>query len=314
MNILLERILSELSYYDVLDVALTAQELFLALPANKGADPAFEEFEEALDIAFDRRLVASAEGFYCLPGREALIALRKTRYILAEAKFARARSFLRLARHAPYLRAAFVCNTLARSNARPESDIDLFLVVAPGRLWLVRMMVAGLAVVLRVRPTKTESADRICLSFFVTSDALDLRPLALADDVYLAHWLHELYPVYDEAGVALRISSENGWMRRVRSKGGAQTASPRRAVGLFSRSGKKLIERCLDAFGGDYFERLAKRWQQDKFPPALRAGAEASFSGVVLSDKVLKFHERDRRADIRDSYQEKYAHALRTLA
>ncbi|MFA5854639.1 MAG: hypothetical protein WC866_06230 [Patescibacteria group bacterium] len=314
MKSTLEGILSTLAYHDSFDVPLTVQEIVFALPANEGARPTFGEVELALDHALSRGLVASSEGFYCLPGRAEIIPVRKSRYALAEGKYARVRKFLRLARHAPYLRAAFVCNTLARSNARSESDIDLYLVTSPKRIWLTRLFVTGLATLLRVRPTETESADRICLSFFVTSDALNLRSLAIEDDVYLAHWLHELYPVYDEAGIARRAYVENGWLRDVLPGTRVQAPSQRRALPLSWRAGKNSVERVLDAVFGDRLERWAKRRQLAWLPPGLRAAAGTPSSDVVLTDTVLKFHDHDRRAEIRDSYREKNAHVLRSLA
>jgi hypothetical protein len=314
MKSALEGILSTLAYHDCFDVPLTPQEIFFSLPATDGTRPMFEEVELALDHALARGLVASSEGFYCLPGRTTTVPVRKSRYALAEGKYARVRKFLRLARHAPYLRAVFVCNTLARSNARSESDIDLYLVASPKRIWLTRLFVTGLATLLRVRPTETELADRICLSFFVTSDALNLRSLAIEDDVYLAHWLHELYPVYDEAGIARRAYVENDWLRDVLPGTRLQEPSQRRALPLSWCAGKSFVERVLDAVFGDRLERWAKRRQLAWLPSGLRAAASASSSDVVLSDTVLKFHDHDRRAEIRDSYREKKTYALRSLA
>ena len=206
-------ILSALAYYDQFEFPLTAQEIFFALPESEGTRLSFEEVERALHEAVRLRTVETKDGMYFLPGREDFVGIRHARYAVAEAKYKRVARFLKIARHAPYLRAAFVCNTLARSNARAESDIDLYLVAAPGRVWSTRLCVTGLAALLRVRPTVTESADRICLSFFVSTDALNVRPLAIEDDVYLAHWLQELYPVYDEAGIARRSCSRGSSTR-----------------------------------------------------------------------------------------------------
>ncbi len=309
-----EGILSALAYYDGFGFPLTAQEVFLALPASEGARPSFEDVERALADALRADAVGRSEGLYFLPGREASVAARKARYLLAEGKYARVRRFFALARFAPYLRAAFVCNTLARSYARPESDIDMFVVAAPGRIWLARLFVTGLAAFLGVRPTATRSADRICLSFFVTEDALDLKPLAIDGDVYLPHWIQELYPVYDEAGAARALFARNGWLRDVLPGTRVQAPSRRRAVPPRLVKAKRGIERALDALFGDRHERWAERRQKKWMPAALRAAADAPDSGVVLSDRILKFHDHDRRAEIRDAYNEKLSHVLRPLA
>ena len=335
-----ERILSALAYYDAFEFPLTAQEIFLALPApwpsgftgpaTFQSRPVFEDLENTLAETVRLGAVGSSEGMYFLAGREAAVASRKSRYLLAEGKYARVRTFFTLARFAPYLRAAFVCNTLARSYARAGSDIDMFVVAAPGRIWLTRLFVTGLAALLRVRPTETESADRICLSFFVTEDALDLKPLAIDGDVYLPHWLQELYPVYDEAGATRRLFAENGWLRDVLPGTRVQTPSRRRAVEARLVGAKRALERLLDGLFGDRHEHWAERRQKAWMPAALRAAANSPASDVVLSDRILKFHDRDRRAEIRDAYLEKMkritrlqgerneepipAYAVRTLA
>jgi len=297
-----ENILSALAYYDAFDFPLTAQEIFLALPASDGSRPVFEDLERALADAVRLGAIGQAEGLYFLAGREAAVASRKARYLLAEGKYERVRKFFALARFAPYLRAAFVCNTLARSYARAGSDIDMFVVAASGRIWLTRLFVTGLAALLRVRPTETESADKICLSFFATEDALDLKPLAIDGDVYLPHWLQELYPVYDEAGAARRLFVENGWLRGVLPGTRVQAPSRRRAVDARLVWAKRALERLLDGLFGDGHERWAERRQKAWMPAALRAAANSPASDVVLSDRILKFHDRDRRAEIRDAY------------
>lgn len=327
MSRLLESLLSPLAYYDAFDVPLTSQEVFLSMPQMEGSRPVFEDVERALAEAVRAGRVSCSGGFYCLPGREALAALRQSRYALAEGKYARVRRFLSIARFAPFLRAVFVCNTLARSYARPESDIDLFLVTAPGRIWLTRLCVTGLAALLRMRPTEETSADRICLSFFVTVEALDLKGLALDDDVYLAHWLQELCPVYDEAGIVRRSFVENGWLRGVLPETRVQVPSPRRLVRARLMGAKRGFERLLDAAFGDRLEGWARRRQLAWMPAALKAAAGTPASDVVLNDRVLKFHDQDRRAAIRDAYREKMrnlaavpnqemniVHAIRSLA
>lgn len=314
MNRVHEGILSAIAYYDAFEFPLTAQEIFLALPTSEGPRAGFEDVERALAEAVRLGALGQDEGMYFLAGREASVVSRKSRYLLAEGKYARVRTFFAVARFAPFLRAAFVCNTLARSYARAGSDIDMFIVAAPRRIWMTRLFVTGLAALLRVRPTATESADRICLSFFVTEDALDLKGLAIEGDVYLPHWLQELYPVYDEAGVTRRLFAQNGWLRDVLPGTRVQAPSRRRAVAPRLVRAKRAFERLLDATFGDRHERWAERRQKAWMPAALRAAANSPASDVILSDRILKFHDHDRRAEIRDAYHEKLSHVLRSLA
>lgn len=298
-----EAILSALAYHDLFGFPLTAEEIRLALPRLEGSAPRLEDVVRALAVLAAAGASGTRDGFHFLPGRERIVDDRRARYVIAERKFAIVRRFLLAARFAPWLRAVFVCNTLARSNARPESDLDLFIVTAPGRIWLARLLVAGLGALLRLRPTLERSADRLCFSFFATTEALGLRRFAVEDDVYLAHWLHDLHPVYDEAGLARRVWTENAWVRERLPASPPPAVSSRRLVPPRLLFAKRRLERALDWAFGDRLEAWARRTQLRVMPAGLRRLAEAEGSAVVLSDDVLKFHDQDRREEIRDRYR-----------
>ncbi len=298
MNPTLEAILKTIVYYDLFDFPLTPQEIRLALPARESQ----EEVLAALSSPAGQRLFSSKNGFFFLHGRQEIVRMRAHRYDLAEGKYKRVRAFFRLARHLPYLRAVFVCNTLARSNARDESDIDIFAVAASGRLWLTRLLVSGLATLLGMRRKGERVKDRLCLSFFIAASALDLRPLAIENDVYLARWQTELFPIYDEAGVAETIRERNGWVRQRLPNAATQGPSSRRSVQPALLGLKRGCERALDATIAERLERWAKKLQSSWIKEKWKHQTERSV-GVVVSDSILKFHERDRRAEIRDRYQ-----------
>jgi hypothetical protein len=285
-----EKALRAISYHDLFDFPLTAEEL---RPAAGLATA--DETLSALAEAGRLGLVSTANGLYALRGREALFDVRRRRYLIAEDKYKRALRFFRFARYVPFLRAVFICNTLGRSNAREESDIDLFLVVRPRRLWIARLLLAGLAAALGLRPTPTDGRDKLCFSFFVSEDALNLRPLAIQNDVYLARWLEDLCPIYDEDGYAAKVSAANRWAGSVRAASASHRRSLPKAGAL-----KRALERAVDVFG-DAVERSAKRLQMRLLPEELKRLSGLG-TGVVLTDAVLKFHDGDRRAEIRDRH------------
>ena len=300
-----EAILGALSYHDLFDRPLSLHELRLALPSGASDAAALLRMLEAL--AGEGR-VECIDGFWQLAGRPKLSDVRQSRYVIAEAKYEKAIRFLRLARHAPFLRAAAVCNTLARSNAREESDIDLFVVAEPGRVWLCRLLVTGLAALLGVRPSAEESRDRICLSFFAASDALDLAAVSIPNDVYLRQWIRELAPLVDEDGQMDRLKEANRWMRSVRADEVDARISARRRLASSGRL-KRAAEKLLN-LAGAFFEAQARRVQLKLLPDRLKRAAEDGFTAVILSDAMLKFHDEDRREEIRDRYRARLAEVL----
>lgn len=300
METLRNKVLETIAYHDLFDFPMTAQEVHRSL----GLRARLEEAVLALDALVFEGALGRRAGLHFLAGRETIAALRHDRYDLSERKFRRVRRFFRFARHAPYLRAVFVCNTLGRSNARKESDIDLFLVAEPGRLWTARLFTTGLAALLRLRPTREVTEDRLCLSFFLASDALALRGHAIEGDIYLPHWLHDLFPVHDEAGIAELLQEANSWARAALPGLLPPAPHPRRSFAPVPGAAKRAVERALAPFA-DRLEAFAKKLQLAWMPDELKkAGAG---SGVVLSDSVLKLHRLDRRAEIRDRYRARVA-------
>lgn len=290
-------ILETLTYHDLFDFPLTAHEVHLTTKPIHGVSQ--RDTLLALDDLKDNGLVGSLDGFWHLAGREEVVAKRKERYDIAERKFRIAKRFFRIARHMPFLRAAYVCNTLARSNARAGSDIDLFIVAAHGRVWLARLFVTGFAKLLRARPNITTAKDRLCLSFFNSEGALDLRPYAIENDVYLPRWLFDLYPLYDESGISGKIFAENAWARDRISGLRKPIGSVRRTFSGNRAFMKARLERLLDRTS---LERRAKAFQLRIMPENLKTNAREG-RGVVLTDTTLKLHGLDRRAEIRDRFE-----------
>gem|GEM_PF-2238523 len=100
----------------------------------------------------------------------------------------------------PGLKMIAIGNSTALGHATNESDIDLFIVTAPKSLWLVRILVTGIFAILGVRKTDKNHAGKMCLSFFVTLEGMNLSNFALPSDIYLYFWCIYLRPLvnYDD--------------------------------------------------------------------------------------------------------------------
>lgn len=305
MNATLEAILGMIAYHDQFDFPLTAQEIFLGSGAAS-----LDGVLSALRSDDGRRLFGDARGFHFLKGRDAVVSARLHRYDLAEEKYAKVLRFVRMIRRVPFLRAVFVCNTLARSDAREGSDLDLFVVCAPGRIWTVRLLATGLAALLGIRPTAHDAADGICLSFFIDGARLDLSGVAVARDAYLPHWIADLMPVYDEDGTSARVPAANAALLKGLPHAAPPSSVPRRSVPPPSLPIKRAVERLI----GGRLEARAKAVQLRRLPASLKEAASRG-TGVVLSDAMLKFHDRDRREEIRDRFEKTMndLHAFRAV-
>ena len=132
-------IVSALAYADVFDYPLTVAQIHRYL-VRTPATMAQVEAALACDPWLASR-VERHEDLVCLRGRSASITLRRERAGYARDLWRSGRIFGSLAAHLPYVRMVAVIGSLTMDNVRsPRDDIDLFIVTAPGRVWLGRAL------------------------------------------------------------------------------------------------------------------------------------------------------------------------------
>lgn len=282
-------ILAAIAFFDQFDRPLTSAEAVRY--AFGRATPT-----ESLDV----HGAIHTEGYWHLPGRESIVAERKRRYLLSQKKFARARRIAKWMSLVPTVRMVAICNSLGLANAKEDSDIDLFVVTSPGAVWITRFIVVSVLASLRMRPDGQTHRDRVCMSFFVDEDAMDLSRLRIDDDdMGFLYFVSTFLPVYDAGragnGVAERFFSSNGWVRERLPQWTPERASVRWAVPrrLWSLGSMGVLRR---------FEVVARRFQERLFPKEIREMMNRD-TRVVVGDRVLKFHVHDRRAEQRERFR-----------
>ena len=90
-----------------------------------------------------------------------------------------------------------VANSLSMYATHTESDIDLFVVTARNRIWIVRILMTLCFWSYGVWRKGEDIAGNFCLSFFVEEASMDLSKIALKDDIYLYFWIYYLKPLYE---------------------------------------------------------------------------------------------------------------------
>lgn len=234
-----------LMYSDLFDFPLTACELSILL-FDVGANEA-----EIAQVARACPDVTEIDGHFCLAGRGHLVAERHRRQPASEHLRRKARRYARLIAALPFVRMVAVTGSLAPGNARAGDDIDLLLVVEPGRLWLTRLLV--LILVRAVRPL----GDELCPNFMLTSSHLAIDGSAFP--AYYARELSQMVPLFGaETYRALRLA--NGWTSRLlpNSNHVRRPELPDRVPGLPGRV-KDAAERLLGSRLFDPLEAAERR-------------------------------------------------------
>lgn len=298
-----QSILSTLAYFDLADFPLTKEELFSFL-----WQPPTISYQDFLNAIASLNL-DSKFGYYFLPGREEIVEVRRRKLLISEQKLKIARRAAKIIRSVPYLRAVFVCNTAGSEQASEDSDIDFFIITEKNRIWITRLLVTFLLELFRLRRVGKRVKNKICLSFYVTTASLDLAKWRVADDdVHFAYWLNQMLPVFDPDNYYAKFLEANLWTKTYLPNLNPIRVSsylPQIPESRFGKIWKKSWEKMWEGNYGDMINNQAKQIQLSKMRFSGKEINRGEDKGVVISDDVLKFHEKDTRIAYREAWKQK---------
>lgn len=276
-----------LAYFAYFKYPLTSFEVWkwLLEPGEKSTLTAV--VETLSSSAWLRARMHEYNGFYSLEHVVSQVQDRHVRFLDAMRKYQKVERVVQLIGRLPWIDGIAVCNSLSWCHTNLESDIDLFIVAKPGRVWSARLLSTLPLMLLRQRPGESQ-LDPICLSFFCTESGFDFSKLkAGSSDPYLAYWCQSLVPLVSRAAWQAKFKLSNQWLVDV-----LPNASQVLRASRF-RSESRIRWPWLPVS-----EALLKQFQMDKFPPAIRELMNKD-TRVVINDQMLKFHEQDSRELIR---------------
>ena len=192
----------------------------------------------------------------------------------------------------PGLRMVGIWNTISMNCAKSSSDIDLYIVTAPNRMWLVRILITFIFQILRVRKNDKYHAGRFCLSFFSTTNALDFWKFALQNDIYLFFWIIYFKPIININNTYEDFILQNkSWAD---FSGYKQNISENKKYIKFSRNFPEknnskiwnIIEKLLKKI---FLPKTLKHYEKIWKP-----------YGIIISEDMLKFHNWDIRKQTRN--------------
>lgn len=193
-------ILRTLVYADLFEYPLTRSEVQRYLVGATATAPTL-----AATLTGDpglRQYVEQTADWLHLAGRSHLAELRRERATASARLWPVARRYgVRIAR-LPFVRLVAVTGALAMNNARPGDDIDLFILVQPGRLWLCRLLVLG------VVKLAARRGYELCPNFLLSTDHLRLSERNL----FTAHEVAQMVPLEPTPWFGAFLQA-NGWVR-----------------------------------------------------------------------------------------------------
>lgn len=306
-----QNILATLAYYDVFDFPLTADEVFKFLIFFKHLgvvetkQPNTQEVKKELDQLLLDRVVDSRDGLYFLFDKEYLVPLRHKREKIALNKWQRAVSALKWLRLTPFVRAIFASGSLAMSNTDELSDLDVLVVTRQGRIWLTRFLITLTLSILGVRRRGFDrvAPDKICLNHYITDHSLHIPFQSL----YNAQTYSNLVPIFLRDGsLVAKFKQENRWvMDYVFDWANIDLENKYKIKTEPAIFWAKFFEVILSGKAGDFFERLARKYQFRRI--AENPVTEKPHGRIVFNDQQLEFHPHSIETEVVAKYNQKLA-------
>lgn len=306
-NMLKQRILSTLRFFDLQDYPLTLLELerFLVAGAEeleKYADGQGEIKEEVSDLTRSTKISANEIlkcleveclsevenylGFYYLIGRRGIAVQRLDNYFFGIKREKLIKKYILGLRRIPFVRGVAIAGSQALGQQKENSDIDLLIITHPQFLWLGRTLVTAYFQILGKRRHGLKIANRFCLNHYLAgpkritslrnlytaSEYLKLRPLVYNHSVWSYQWENKewLNAFFPNAAI---VEPEKGRQSKVQQS----------------------LEKILASRFGLWLEQILKNWQlprirQEKF--------------IVVENDELSFHPQSKQKDLLASFFE----------
>lgn len=282
-----QRLLEIIVFYDLFDFPLTLMEIRREMP-----NLLLSEIEALLAEMIAQDKIQQKNAFYFLSQRQEIIDIRLARYNYSLRKIKIAKRFANIFSLLPSVLAVYVVNSIGAYNLRDGSDIDFLIITKKNRIWLSRFFCAGLTKLLNQRPNKKTKKDKLCLSFYLSEDNLNLTSLKMpGGDPYFDFWERNMLLLKHKAVVHQKFLKLN------------HLTDFYHQSALSSNLDLVKNKKCLFL---DFLENISYKMQFKIMPEALKLAAKEN-QGVIVGPGIIKLYLRDRRLYIKEKYDAKIA-------
>lgn len=262
--------LATIAYADIFNFPLRREELrrwliFSVNPAKPGKEAEIEN------------------GLYVLKGRKSIVKTRLERAKAIPLKYEIAKKMAGLLKLIPTVKLVGVTGGLAMGNADAKDDIDFFIITSTGALWFTRFFATLIMEFTgrRRHPKEKEVGNSICLNMFMTENHLEISEKDR--DLFSAHEVLQMTPVWERGGAYAAFISNNNWVRKFLPnawKASIRMVEDKNEVTVNENIFVNIVE--------PLFKRLQLRYMKNHR------------TTEIITDTVIRFHPHDARVWIRE--------------
>lgn len=283
-------ILHTLAYSSLFHFPLTKEELWRFLLSDQAGIRA--EFDAALKKLGGK--ITSKNGLYALSENAQDIAERRMQTAELTKKLRIAKRAAYYLSYIPTISLIAISGSVAMGKARQEDDIDFFIITKKNTLFMTRIWIQAVLELLNLRrkPLTADAPDKVCVNLMIDESRL-LWPKE-ARDVYTAHEIVQLQPLFERNSLFEQFIKQNGWVLQF-----FPHAFEKRQQ--FVGSGWKRNYVGIRAIGSIVmlrpFEKLVSRLQ--------RAYMKRHQTTEIITDTFVAFHPIDYRTKTLDGLNDK---------
>lgn len=293
-------LLNTIRYFDLFDQPVTAVQLWQVQIGADRVQSLWEIQDEAGRLLAAGR-VETLHGFYFLPQRQAIVRQWLRRHGLAQQKWKLTYRIVRWLQYVPFVQMIAMSGSLASGNTRSTSDLDLFVVVKRGRIWLARLGLLALVQLLgrRRRHWDRSAPDKICLNHYVTDQSLTIA--SDIQNVYTAVLYQALLGLTGWSCLHSFLRANQAWMNRFMLWPEQLPLPTRHAVSpiYFLRRSSSALEAVVAEPLWNWLEKTAE-WLQRRV--ILRHTKPGQTGRVVVNNNELAFHPNTKVPGLLDRY------------
>jgi predicted nucleotidyltransferase len=195
-----ENILATLAYFDIFNYPLTSGEIYLFLKNRYDQS----EYEDAIKCLIGSRSIYRFDRFYSLKNDPTLITRRHEGNKKAAELIKIAGGVSDMLIKFPYVRGIAISGSLSKNFADENSDIDLFIITAPNRLWIARTLMHAF----KKLTFLVNKQDYFCMNYYIDEQELEI----VEKTIYTAIEIVTLMPLQGDVQFE-RFYSANAWTR-----------------------------------------------------------------------------------------------------
>jgi hypothetical protein len=285
-------VLKTLCYADLFDYPLTQEELFKWLIGCQVQKKYWASFLKTMDMS----IIQKTDKYFYLRTRRKIVSVREKRRLLIDEKMAIARRATKLLAYIPTIECVGISGSLAMGNADSGDDIDLLIITSSGHLWITRFLATLILelVGMRRRPGTYRYKNKVCLNMYLDRDHL---PIPSSEcDIYAAHELVQMLPLYNKNNTYKSFIRINSWVKHLLPHAYSECLNryKERVYRRHRRGIRRVYLRKVNIVISCVLERIAGIVQ------LVYMGTRRSTETV--EEGYLRFHKKDARAWVIPEY------------